>query len=136
MDAKINSKLILNYIFKIFRLQGDLISHKSLENVINLSTDVKKSIYVELYFESFNPKIGRKLSNDAVWNYLLINNKIKLINNWISINFECDINEIDDKDELEQNFGNLKITEDMISSIENSNAMTPVIQMTLNFLCR
>lgn len=104
--------------------------------MINLSPDIKKCIYVELYFESFNSKIERKLSNDAVWNYLLMNNKIKLINNWISINFECDTKENDDKDELQQNFENLKITEKMISSIENSQAITPVIQMTLNHLCR
>lgn len=121
---------------KNHKLEGELISHKSLENVINLSPDIKKCIYVELYFESFNSKIERKLSNDAVWNYLLMNNKIKLINNWISINFECDTKENDDKDELQQNFENLKITEKMISSIENSQAITPVIQMTLNHLCR
>ena len=121
---------------QISRLKGELISHKSLEEILNLSQDIKNAIYTELYFNKFDPKIVSKLENVTVWNYLLINNRIDLVKNWISINYESDSKEVDVEDKVKQTFCNLKITEDMISFLEKSNATIPVIQSILNFLCR
>ena len=97
---------------------------------------MKNTIYTELYFNKFDPKIVKKLENCQVWNYLLINNEIDLLKKWININYGNETEEIDDKNNLKQVFGNLNITLDMISSVENSNVMIPVSQTILNYLCR
>ena len=124
----------------LFSLQNDLISHKCLEEIINLPQSIKDALYTELYFYHYEPNIVAYLKNDVVWSFLFSNNKIELLKLWIDLNFNNTENLIDNNSEhrsdIQLLFTNLKITEEMIASIESSNATLPINNLILNYLSR
>ncbi|XP_011500198.1 PREDICTED: spatacsin [Ceratosolen solmsi marchali] len=134
---------IINFVAKYeeqFDLGNDLISHKCLEEIINLPESIKDALYTELYFHHYDPSITVYLKNDVVWDFLLMNNKLDLIKLWIDFNFNNSKDfipkNIEHIEDLQKLFTNLKITDTMISSVETSNAMVLVKQLVLNSLSR
>ncbi|XP_001601258.1 spatacsin [Nasonia vitripennis] len=123
-----------------FQLENDLISHKCLEEIINLPTSIKDALYTELYFNYYEPNIVAYLKSQVVWDYLLTNNKLELIKFWIDINFgdanNSTLNNAEFRSNIQLLFTNLKITNEMIAFIESSNGMPPISNLVLNYLSR
>ncbi|XP_058809210.1 spatacsin [Phymastichus coffea] len=123
-----------------FNLQSNLISHKCLEEIINLPQSIKDALYTELYFYHYEPNIVAYLKSEVVWDYLLANNQIELIKFWIDKNFNnsdnLTINISEHRSDIQLLLANLKITDSMISSIDMSNGMLLVKNLILNYLSR
>lgn len=123
-----------------YRLSNDLISHKCLEEIINLPTSIKDALYTELYFNFYEPNIVAHLKSEVVWDYLLTNNKLELIKFWIDLNFgdadNVNLNNVESESDVKLLFTNLKITDKMIALIESSNGMPSISNLVLNHLSR
>ncbi|KAJ8669006.1 hypothetical protein QAD02_000265 [Eretmocerus hayati] len=119
--------------------QNDLISHKCLEEIINTPQSIKDALYTEIYFYCYEPEIVAYLKNTVLWDYLLTNNRVDLIKLWIDLSFgESDSLLFGDehRSDIRLLFTNLKITDDMVSSVEISNGMDHTKNIVLNYLSR
>ncbi|XP_023290455.1 spatacsin isoform X2 [Orussus abietinus] len=122
-----------------FHLQNVSIYKKSIQEIINIPEDIKNALCTELCFNVFDLTISKKLLGPEVWNYLLLSNRINMLQFWIDVNY---LQSITDKKLQEYSneecelFKNLKITDEMIESVESSRASYVGRQQILNYLTR
>lgn len=127
-------------LINFYSLQSNLISHKCLEEIINLPQSIKDALYTELYFYHYEPNIVAYLKSEVIWDYLLANNQIEMIKFWIDLNFNdsknLTLSNNEHRSDIQLLFTNLKITDKMISSVDTSNGMTFFNNLLLNYLSR
>ncbi|KAL7289760.1 hypothetical protein TKK_0016361 [Trichogramma kaykai] len=120
------------------KLSDNLLSQENLEKILKLPQKMKDALYTELYFYCYKPEIVAYLKDNVVWDYLLANNKLDLLKFWIDLYYSSD-KSLDLSSNLERSdiqllLSTLKITNEMISSIESSNAMPLVKNEIFNYL--
>ncbi|XP_012135133.2 spatacsin isoform X4 [Megachile rotundata] len=121
-----------------YMIENGISTSLSIQDVIKLPEIVKQSLCTELYFSITNHTLSTNITNDVLWNYLLSNNKIEMIQFWIDSYYGDNVmsESIDINDDLKSLFTSLNITSDMIESIDSSNASSLVKDLTKNHLCR
>ncbi|KAK2583208.1 hypothetical protein KPH14_009228 [Odynerus spinipes] len=110
-----------------------------IEDIINLPETVKQALCTELYMQLFEPKLLSNVTNNVVWNYLLLYNKIDAIQYWIDQRYNANgtvekIYKVNDN--LKQLLDDFTITPEMIEWIDQSNANNIIKDLTKNHLCR
>ncbi|XP_011147988.1 spatacsin [Harpegnathos saltator] len=123
---------------KKYKVQNGLSSCICVDDIVNLSQNIKRSLCTELYFSLSNPDILENVSNTTLWDYLLCNNKINALRLWIDARYDPDTLQNTDKIDhsLKSLFAKLDITADMVECIDSSNASNLVKNLTKNHLCR
>nr|XP_012135131.1 PREDICTED: spatacsin isoform X2 [Megachile rotundata] len=121
-----------------YMIENGISTSLSIQDVIKLPEIVKQSLCTELYFSITNHTLSTNITNDVLWDYLLSNNKIEMIQFWIDSYYGDNVmsESIDINDDLKSLFTSLNITSDMIESIDSSNASSLVKDLTKNHLCR
>ncbi|XP_074094881.1 spatacsin [Cotesia typhae] len=120
---------------KIF--YNKLIPNICIQDVLNLDDHLKDSLITELYFITLESSLSSKLKTEIVWDYLLLNNKIDFLINWIDVHYNKreNINSHSENIEFEI-FSKLNITSDMIERIDTSDVTVPGKLLILNHLAR
>ncbi|XP_034936276.1 spatacsin [Chelonus insularis] len=111
------------------------IDNISIREILNLPCDVKNSLITELYFLTNEPCLLERLEPDVVWNYLLSNDDIKLLIDWIDIQMN-DKKSIVILRYISEVFNRFKISDKMIEDIDYSSASIPVKEILLNYFAR
>lgn len=120
------------------RIQNGLSSCICIEDIMRLPQNVKQALCTELYISAKDPNIQENVSNSALWDYLLSNNKIEALQSWIDTKYNPDtLQNTNDMDyQFKSLLANLDITSDMIECINLSNAGDLVKNLTKDRLCR
>lgn len=122
----------------MFRIEDGLSSSLCIEDIIKLPEDIKQALCTELYFSTSQQSLSTNITNIILWDYLLSNNKIKLLKFWIDTyygnNTLEEVNEINEKHR--SLFNTLDIVPNMIEAIDSSNASTFIKDLVKNHLCR
>lgn len=120
-------------------LDGHSLEKISIEEMLNLPSNIKTPLLTELYFHTYEACLSRKLRSSAVWDYLLTEDKIELLMQWTDRKFEnskLEDEKEESKSEVIQVFDRLEITPEMIEKIEQSNMSFPFREILLNHLCK
>ncbi|XP_014213188.1 spatacsin [Copidosoma floridanum] len=116
-------------------LRNELISHKCLEEIIQLPPGVRDALFTELYFYTREPTAVAYLKTDVVWSYLLTNNRLDLIKLWIDVAFGRAIGNAFN-DGVGALFEHWNITDEMVAAVESSHGMRHVNDLVLGHLSR
>ncbi|CAD6223033.1 GSCOCG00005360001-RA-CDS [Cotesia congregata] len=102
---------------KIF--YNKLIPNICIQDILNLDDHLKDSLITELYFITRESSLSSKLKTEIVWDYLLLNNKIDFLINWIDVYYIKRENINSHSENIDSEiFSKLNITSDMIESID------------------
>lgn len=129
----------ISYHEKKNMLENLFSSTVCIEDIIDLPQIIKQALCTELYMLYFEPNLLNNLTNNVVWNYLLLHNKIDAIRYWIDKKYNTNVivktlYKVDDN--LKQLFDNFTITTEMIEWIDQSDASNIIKDLTKNHLCR
>ncbi|KAF7989681.1 hypothetical protein HCN44_008355 [Aphidius gifuensis] len=138
-DDEIEAWTIINCINKhddCVDSSKNIIDKKPIDNIsinemMNLQPIVKSSLVTEIYFRTNESCLVKMLDANSVWDYLLTEDNIDLLINWIDKKY----NEVD-IDEKENIFNHLEIDEEMLDNIEQSSASFPTKELLLNHLSK
>ena len=107
---------------------------------MHLPQNIKDSLYTEIYFQHYEPNIIAYLKSNTVWDYLLSTNNIDLIKFWLNLNYSNNdlstLNYCDYRSDIQLLLSNLKIDNEMLASVDSSNAMPFVKNLILDYMSR
>lgn len=104
---------------------------------MKLPQNTKQALCTELYYSLNNSDVIENVSNTTLWDYLLSNNKINTLRQWIDAKYNLNILQNSDEiDHLKSLFKSLDITLDMVEYIDSSDASDLIKDLTKNYLCR